>query len=287
MNMSAFEYAAPHSIEEAVALLAGGSQARPLAGGQTMLVGRNRDRLKGTVVVDLGRISSLSGIARQDGAVRIGATATLNSIAGSDVIRKEFPALSEAASLIGDAQLRNRATIGGNVAEGDPEYDLPALLLALDASLELAGSGGSRKISAQDFFQQDDRNSLRRDELVLSISIPKAQPISGMAYVRFKHPARLTAVCGVAAVLRVERGRVANLRIGLTGAADHPIRLEAVERDLLNGAATDEHISSVAARAGEGISFRGDAFASAEYRRHLTRVLTARALKQALSQTTA
>jgi aerobic carbon-monoxide dehydrogenase medium subunit len=285
--MSAFEYAAPQSIEEAVAILSAGSQARPLAGGQTMLAGRNREHLKGTVLVDLGRIPSLSGIGRQDGAVRIGAMATLNAIASSDLVRKELPALSEAASLIGDAQLRNRATIGGNVAEGDPEYDLPAVLLALDASIELAGSNGRRKIAARDFFGEDHPNSLPRDEFVLSISIPNPQPNSGMAYVRFKHPARLTAVCGVAAVLTVERGRVSNVRIGLTGSADHPTRLEAVERDLLNGAATDEHISSVAASSGEGISFRGDAFASADYRRHLTRVLTARALKQALSQTTA
>jgi len=282
--MSSFEYAAPKSIEEAVAILSGGSEARPLAGGQTMLVGRNRERLKGTVLVDLGRISSLSGIGRQDGAVRIGATATLNAIASSELLRKELPALSEAAAAIGDAQLRNRGTIGGNIAEGDPEYDLPAVLLALDASIELAGSNGRRKVSARDFFKERHPHSAESDELIVSILQPGAQPNSGMAYVRLKHPARLTPVCGVAAVLTVERGRVLRARIGLTGATDHPTRLETVESALLNGTVTDEQFSSVAAKSDGGISFRSDAFASADYRRHLTRVLTARALKQALSR---
>jgi len=285
--VSAFEYASPQSVEEAVAILSSRSEARPLAGGQNMLLQRNRDRLKGAVLVDLGRISSLKGIDRQDGGLRIGAMATLSTIVSSDLVSKEFPALAAAAGSIGDAQLRNRATIGGNIAEGDPEYDLPALMLALDASIQVAGSQGRRKIPAQDFFNQRDRRSLVRDEFVLSLLIPRVGPNSGMAYIRFKHPARLTAVCAVAAVVSVERGRVLAAKIGLTGATEHPTRLEATERALLNGPANDEQVSSVAATSDEGITFRGDNFASAEYRRHLTRVLTARAVKQALSQITA
>ena len=285
--MSAFEYASPQSVEEAVAILSSRSEARPLAGGQNMLLQRNRDRLKGAVLVDLGRISSLKGIDRQDGGLRIGAMATLSTIVSSDLVSKEFPALAAAAGSIGDAQLRNRATIGGNIAEGDPEYDLPALILALDASIQVAGSHGGRKISAQDFFNQRERRSLVPNEFVASILIPRMGPNSGMAYIRFKHPARLTAVCAVAAVVSVERDRVLAAKIGLTGAAEHPTRLEAAERALLNGPANDELVSSVAATSDEGITFRGDTFASADYRRHLTRVLTARALKQALSQITA
>ncbi len=283
--MSTFEYAAPQSVEEAVTILTSHSEARPLAGGQRMLVDRNRDRLKGAILVDLGRISTLRGIDRQDGGLRIGATTTLNAIASSDLVSKEYPALAEAASEIGDAQLRNRGTIGGNIADGDPEYDLPALLLALDASLELAGSQGRRRISAEDFL--NERHQLRRGEFVTSVLIPKMPANSGMAYVRFKHPARLTPVCAVAAVLNVERDRVLGARIALTGAADHPTRLTAAESALLNGPANDEQLSSVAARSDEGLTFRGDTFASPEYRRHLTRVLTARALKRALSQITA
>jgi len=285
--MSAFEYASPQSIEEAIAILASRSGARPLAGGQNLLVERNRDRLKGAVLVDLGRISSLKGIDPQNGGIRIGATSTLNAIASSHLVAKEFPVLAETAATIGDAQLRNRGTIGGNIAEGDPEYDLPALLLALNASIQLAGSQGLREISAEEFFKQRHRSSLLTDEFVLCFVIPRAAANSGMAYVRIKNPARLTAICAVAAAVTVERRQIVAAKIGLTGAADHPTRLAAVESALLNGSVNDEQVASATAAVEEGINFRGDAFASAEYRRHLTRVLTGRALKQALSQTTA
>lgn len=282
--MSAFEYSAPLSIEEAVEILSSRSEARPLAGGQTLLADRNRDRLKGAMLIDLGRISSLRGIERRDGGIRIGATTTLDAIASSDLVGKQYPALAEAAGLIGDAQLRNRGTIGGNIAEGDPEYDLPALLLALDASIELTGSRGQRNMGAKDFLEERHQSSPRRDEFVASVLIPRLPANSGMAYIRFKHPARMTPVCAVAVVLTVEHGLVSAARIGLTGASDRPTRLEAVERALVNGPASGEQISSVAATSDDGVSFRGDIFASADYRRHLTRVLTARALKQALSQ---
>jgi carbon-monoxide dehydrogenase medium subunit len=285
--MSAFEYVSPQSIEEAVAILSSRSEARPLAGGQKMLLERNRDRLKGALLVDLGSIPSLRGIDRQDGGLRIGATTTFSAIASSDLVCKEFPALAEAAGVIGDAQLRNRGTIGGNIAEGDPEYDLPALMLALDASIQVAGPHGRRNVAAEDFFKERDRRFLMRDELTISVVIQRAATNSGMAYVRFKHPARLTAICAVAAVVTVERGRVLAAKVALTGAADHPTRLQAVERALLNAPANEEQVASAAAASDEGIAFRGDAFASAEYRRHLTRVLTGRALKQALPQTTA
>jgi aerobic carbon-monoxide dehydrogenase medium subunit len=285
--MSAFEYALPQSVEEAVAILSSRSEARPLAGGQTMLLERNRNRLNGAILVDLGRLSTLKGIDRKDGGLQIGATATLNAVASSDLVVKEFPALAEAAGTIGDAQLRNRGTIGGNIAAGDPEYDLPALMLALDASIQVAGSLGLRTITAQDFFKGPDRSSLTRDEFVVSVLIPRVSTNSGMAYVRFKHPARLTAICAVAVVVTVERGRLVAAKIGLTGATEHPTRLEAVESAVLNGPANGEQVALLASAADEGIAFRGDAFASAEYRRHLTRVLTGRALKQALSRTTA
>jgi carbon-monoxide dehydrogenase medium subunit len=285
--MSAFEYASPQSIEEAVGILSSRSEARPLAGGQRLLLARRRDRLKGAILVDLRKIASLKGIHRQDDGLRFGATATLSEVASSDLVGKQFPALAEAAGTVGDAQLRNRGTLGGNMAEGDPEYDFPALMLALDASIELAGPQGTRKIPAQDFFNKSDRNLVKSDEFVTSVLIPGSSANSGMAYIRFKHPARLTAVCGVAAVVTVERGRVVAARIGLTGAADHPTRLEGAEKALLIGPTNNGQLASVAAASGEGIAFRGDAFASAEYRRHLTRVLTERTLKQALSQTTA
>lgn len=284
--MSAFEYALPNSVEEAVAILSSRSEARPVAGGQSMLLPRNRDRLKGLVLVDLRRLAPLNGISRQDGGVRIGAMASIAAIASNDLVGNEFPAFAEALRTIGDAQLRNRGTMGGNIAERDPEYDLPALLLALEASIEVAGAQGRRKVGAQDFFERRDRSSLKRDEVIVAISIPRMVGNSGMAYVRLKHPARLAAVCGVAAVVSVERGRISAAKIGLTGATDQPTRLEAVERSLLNVSATGEQVASGAVALDGRIAFRGDSFASAEYRGHLTRVFTERALKQALSKIT-
>src|SRR5438309_2617402 len=166
--MSAFEYAAPESVEEAVAILSSRSEARPLAGGQKILLGRNSDLSNGTVLVDLGRIDSLKGIERQDGKFRIGAMSTLNEIASSGLVGKEFPALAEAIGTIGDAQLRNRATLGGNLAEGDPEYDLPALLLALDATIDLVGAQGRRSVAAEDYLKRQNQSLRTRDELIVS-----------------------------------------------------------------------------------------------------------------------
>jgi carbon-monoxide dehydrogenase medium subunit len=212
---------------------------------------------------------------------------TLNEIASSDLVSKEFPALAEGLGTIGDAQLRNRATIGGNLAEGDPEYDLPTLLLALDATVDVAGSQGQRKLTAEEYSKAQNRSSRASGDLIISVTIPIPAAKSGMAYVRIKHPARLTAVCAVAAVVRAERGRIVAARIALGGATDHPTRLEAVEKALLSGPVNGEQGPSEGAISVDGIAFRGDVFASAEYRRHLARVLTGRAIKQALLRTTA
>jgi len=285
--MSAFEYAAPQSVEDAVALLTSRPEARPLAGGQKILLGRNSDLSNVTVLVDLGRIASLKGIERQDGALRIGAMTTLNEIASNSLVGKELPALAEAIGIIGDAQLRNRATIGGNLAEGDPEYDLPAILLALAATVDLAGAKGRRTVAIEEYLKGQSRSPRTRDELVISVTIPVPAANSGVAYLRIKHPARLTALCAVAAVFTAERGRIAAARVALSGATDHPTRLEAVEKALLNGPVNGEQGASESAISVDGIAFRGDVFASAEYRRHLARVLTGRAIKQALLRTTA
>jgi aerobic carbon-monoxide dehydrogenase medium subunit len=212
---------------------------------------------------------------------------TIDAIGSSEVIRAEFPALAEAAQLVGDAQVRNRATIGGNLAASDPEADLPALMLALDAGIHLTGTQGWRKVSASDFFDAPAHIAAARDELIAAVVIPVLPEHSGTAYLKLKHPARLYAVCGVAAVLTLANGRIAASRVALTGAADHPSRLHRVEQSLLNGPGTEEAVAAAASVSDQGINFRGDFFASAEYRRHLTRVLSGRALKQALARAAA
>jgi aerobic carbon-monoxide dehydrogenase medium subunit len=284
--MSSFEYAAPRSLEEALGILSSRPEAQALAGGQKLLLGRGGNRAKGTVLVDIGQISSLKEITAQSGNVRIGATATLNELAGSEVIARHLPTLSEVAGTIGDAQLRNRATVGGNLAEGDPEYDLPALLLALGATVETEGLNGRRACPADEFFREQHSNSHAAKGLITCVVIPIPASKQSAAYLRIKHPARLTAVCGVAAVITGEWGRIVAARVAVTGATKYPIRLEKVEQNLLmmefsNGRPATFDVSVL----DDSIEFRGDAFASAEYRQHLARILTGRAIRQALDQT--
>jgi aerobic carbon-monoxide dehydrogenase medium subunit len=284
--MATFEYASPQSLEQAVALLSDRPEAQLLAGGQKVLLGRSRDRSKSRVLIDLAQIASLRGIREQADGVWIGAMTTLNEIASSELIQSHFPRLGETAGTVGDAQLRNRATIGGNLAEGNPEYDFAALLVALNASIELTGPRGLRKSSAEELLTGRIQEVLAGHELLVAIVIPTFAANTRMAYVRVKHPARLTAICGVAAVLTAEHGRVVKARIAVTGATERPSRLKAVEQALLDGTANGDQGASEAAISGDGIAFQGDLYASAEYRRHLARVLTGRAIRQALLPTT-
>jgi len=281
--MSAFGYVAAESIEEAVGMLASRPEARVLAGGHNLLLQVNRTRIRGSLLVDLGKIATLRGIELRPEGLRIGAMTTIAELASSGLIKSEVPVLAAAAELVGDAQVRNRATLGGSLAAADPEGDLPAVMLALDAVLHLNGPNGWRKVAATELFEEPSTFSAARDEVIASIVVPTLPGNAGAAYLKFKHPARLYALCGVAAVVNVTDGKVVDVKVAATGAGDHPSRLEAVERALLNQPASREIVDEAAAHAAEGISFRGDFFASAEYRSHLIRVLTGRALKQALA----
>ena len=284
MIMSAFGYVSPQTLEEAVATLASHPEGRLVAGGQSLLLPAKRASIAGSLLVDLGKIAGLRGIERKpDGAVRIGATTTIAAVASSEPIREDFPALAEAAELIGDAQVRNRATLGGSVAGVDPEADLPAVMLALDATFHLIGPRGWRTVAAGTFYVGPGQTAAARDEVVAAVVIPQLPKNSGTAYVKFKHPARLYAVCGVAAALTVANGRVAAVRVAVTGATEYPSRLAGAERTLVNGPASKEAAQAAAAVPIQ-LDFRGDFFASAEYRRHLTQVLTGRALKLALTR---
>jgi carbon-monoxide dehydrogenase medium subunit len=285
--MSAFRYISPSTLEHAVGLLAGNAGARALAGGHTLLLEPSRNRLAGSLLVDLGKIRSLAGVEKQDAAIILGAMTTIGAIAEDQGIRCEFPALSEAALLVGDAQVRNRATVGGSVATCDPEADLPAVLLALDARLQIMGSKASRELPIGQFFVGSGQSALQAGEVIVSIKIPRLGSRSGTAYEKFKNPATLNAICGVAAVLTLgQKDSLKVVRIGVTGATDHPVRLLSVERQLSKTSPTDESITAASSAAGDGLTFREDLFASAEYRQHLMNVLTKRALKRAVSRAT-
>jgi aerobic carbon-monoxide dehydrogenase medium subunit len=281
-------YAAPSGLDEAVSLLAGNPGAHVLAGGHTLLVEPNRSRIAGSLLVDLRRIQALVGIEpHPDGSVTIGAMTTLAAIAESDVIGRTHRSLAEAAHAAADAQTRNRATLGGALAGADPEADLPALVLALDATVHVVGSTGSRTIPADTLFTGAYRTALRSDAVITGVMFPALPPGSGTAYEKFRHPATLGAICGVAAAVTLGQNRsIAVARIAVTGVAEHAVRLYAVEKALANQPA-DSALGGAFVSAGEGITFRGDHFASADYRRHLTGVLAEIAVKRALERAAA
>lgn len=276
-------YAAPRSVDEAVALLAKNPGARVLAGGHNLLVEPGRRALAGALLVDLGRIDALAGIRPQkDGRLEIGAMTTLAAIAASDAIRAAYPAFAEAARSMGDAQMRNRATLGGSLASSDPEAALPALALALDATIQVTGPRGARTVGAAD---APPRMPLGSGEVITAVALPAPAPRSGVAYVSCANAATLHALCGIAAsVTLAQDGTVSACRVAVTGATERPERLAGVEQALAGRAMSAEALAAAANAAGTGQAFRGDLFASADYRAHLARVLTGRALKQAIER---
>ena len=280
--MHSIQYTAPHSLDEAVALLAS-ANARPLAGGHTLLLEPMRSRLGAATLVDLGKVQGLNtiGFSRGD-ALLIGAMTTIAAIADHVGIRRDLPALAEAASQIGDAQVRNRATLGGSLAANDPEADLTAVLLALDARLDLHGREGQRTLGMQQFITGPRQTALQPGELITGVSIPSDSG-RGSAYEKIRHPATLYALCGVAAQVSLSDGKVDSCRVAVTGATEYAVRLGGVEAALVGQEPTAEAIAAASA-AVSGLAFRGDSFGSPEYRAHLTGVLVQRALTRAVAQ---
>jgi carbon-monoxide dehydrogenase medium subunit len=276
-------YAAPQTIKDAVALLSGTPGARVLAGGQRLLVEPSRSRVASALLVDLRRIGTLAGIERTaDGGLKIGAMTTLAAIAASGAVRGVWPVLADAARSSGDAQLRNRATIGGSVASAVPDADLPPVLLALDATLEVAGASGSRTVELKDLYTGPGETALAPHEIITAVVVPPRAGRTDAVYEKFEHPATLGALCGVAARVTLDaNGTVAAARVALTGATDRPVRVPKAEAALAGQQPTDAALAAAAGGTKDAGVFLGDHFGSAEYRRHLARVLTERALKRA------
>jgi carbon-monoxide dehydrogenase medium subunit len=282
--MTSAGYAAPRTVKDAVALLAGTPGARVLAGGQGLLVEPSRSRLAGTLLVDLRQIPTLAGVGwLRDGSLKIGAMTTLATMASDDAVRSTWPVLVDAAKGSGDAQVRNRSTLGGNLAAADPQGDLPPVLLALHATIELDGSAGARTLASSDLYTGAGQTSLGGADIITAVVIPPRGDRTGAAYEKSVHPATLGAICGVGVHLRLtDTGALTDVRVALSGAVDRPVRVSAAEK-LLAGQQPNDDLFEKAARAtNDAGTFLSDHFASSEYRRHLTGVLTARALKRAL-----
>jgi carbon-monoxide dehydrogenase medium subunit len=275
-----FKYAAPTSLQAAIDLLQQNPDAKVLAGGHSLLPLMKLRLVSASMLVDIGQISELKGI-RANGGVIIAAYTTYRELEESQVLVVRAPMVRECVRQIGDPQVRNRGTIGGSLAHADPAADLPAVVLALGAELKAVGPNGERTIAADDFFVDMLQSALEDSELLTAITIPQIVGRVGMAYEKFKHPASGYAIVGIAAVVRKgDDGTVSECRVAVTGAGPKVQRARAAEAALKGGA----DVAAVAEQAADGLDFIGDISASEEYRAHLTRVLTKRALTRAMER---
>ncbi|RPI55864.1 MAG: xanthine dehydrogenase family protein subunit M [Acidobacteria bacterium] len=286
MFAPSFDYYRAGAVREALALMQQHPGAKLLAGGHT-LIPLLKLRLTGpTALIDIGRIPELKGITSSSGTIRIGALTTHAELAASPALRAECPMLSEAASQIGDAQVRNHGTIGGNVAHADPASDLPTVLVALDARFNMAGPKGERTVAAGDFFQGMMTTAIDAGEILTAVEIPSMKPGQGMAYVKFAHPASRYAVIGAAAVVTMKNGTCGAAQIAIGGLVPAPARLRHVENAVTGARPSDEMMTKAAAAVVQHLDgdILGDVFASAEYRKAVAPVYVKRALAAAVQR---
>lgn len=280
MIPAAFDYVRPSTVDEAVAaLVAGGEDAKVLGGGQSLLPVLRLRMGAPSVVVDTTRIDELKGIADSGDAIVIGAGVTHDEVEKSLLVRENLSLLAKATATVADRQIRHRGTLGGALAHADPAGDQPGVALALDATFTIAGPGGRRTVPAADFFVDYFTTAVGPDEVLVSVSFPK-YPGWGAHYEKFNRTAQAWAIVGVAASVRMDGGAIAEARVGLTNMGPGPVRASSVEAALV-GASSLEAIAAAAEHAAEGTSPNSDIHAQAEYREHLARVLTRRAVAKA------
>jgi carbon-monoxide dehydrogenase medium subunit len=279
MYAANFEYERPASVDEAIALLARhGEDAKVLAGGHSLIPAMKLRLARPAVVIDIGRIAGLSYIREAGGRVAIGATTTHADVAGSSLLQRLCPLLPDTAVRIGDAQVRNKGTIGGSLVHADPGADYPASILALDAEIELAGPRGKRVVPASAFFVSLLQTAVAPDEILVEVRVPATS--RSVAYVKTEQKASGFALAGVAAVVGPD-----GVRVGVTGVAAVPYRASAVEQALSGRSSpTPDAIAAAAAHAADGVDMLGDMHASAEFRAHLAEVNTRRAIERALQR---
>ena len=278
-----FDYYRASSIAEAGSLLRKYPGAKLLAGGHSLIPLLKLRLTSPPVVIDIGRINELKGINATQSTIRIGSLTTHAELAASPIILEQCPALAEAAAQIGDPAVRNRGTIGGNVAHADPASDLPAVLTALGARFVITGPNDNRTEDAARFFQGMMTTVLGEHDMLTAIEIPSKSAGQGMAYAKFIHPASRYAVIGVAAVLTVSNGKCTAASIVLGGLVPRPVRASSVEKALVGQTLSTDVIAKAANQVGGdlGTDIIGDIFASAGYRKAVAPVWVKRALTEA------
>jgi carbon-monoxide dehydrogenase medium subunit len=280
---SAFEYSRATSLDDALAKLqASNGDGKFIAGGHSLVPLMKLRLSEPKALIDIARIPGLSGIREKDGKIEIGAGTVHHDVASSALLEKACPALAQCAGEIGDPQVRNRGTLGGSLAHADPAADYPAVMLALDAEIQLKSAKGSRVVKAADFFQGLFTVDLAPDEIIVGVQIA---PVKSAAYVKLRQRASHFAIVGVGAAVDVKAGVIQSARVGVTGASSHATRLTDVEKALAGKPATAATIETAAKGAGAKLQdVNSDIHASAEYRRAMVEVFTGRALKAALAR---
>ena len=287
MIPGAFSYHRPTTIADAARLLSTlGDEARPLAGGHSLIPMMKLRLATPEHLVDLHGIEGLRGIRREGDRIVIGAMTTQHDLLASSEVAKSLPILHEAALLIADPQVRYRGTIGGNVANGDPGNDLPALMMVLGASYRLEGPGGAREVTAADFYQGAYFTALEPGEILTSVSVPIAASGHGYAYEKLKRKIGDYATAAAAVVLTLAGGKVATCSIGLTNLAETPLLAADAARAVIGTSLDDATLKAAAAAAQAIMSPAADARGPVEYRKYVGGVMVTRALKRAASRAT-
>jgi aerobic carbon-monoxide dehydrogenase medium subunit len=272
-----FDYEVAESVDHAIALLADREDSKVLAGGHSLLPLLRLRVTRPSVLVDVGRLNELSYVRDAGTSIAIGALTRHHDVATAALLQEHNPLVSHVAGLIGDPQVRHRGTIGGSLTHGDPAADLPAVLLALDGEIDIAGAAGVRTVAAADFFLGVFETAVGPQEIVTEVRVPKLTADHGWSYLKFRRRSQDWATVGVAAVARHSNGDIGEPAIALVSMGATPLRARAAEAAWASG-------QDPGPFGDEGTDPPGDTNGSAEYRKHLVRVLVHRAAEEASRQ---
>ena len=277
-----FDYLRPHSVDEAVTELGRvGEDGKVLAGGQSLLPLLRLRLAYPTALVDVGGVAEMRGVRRDGDQLVIGAMTTHHEVVHDPLVFTHCPILSQATATVADPAVRHRGTIGGALSHADPAGDLPAVALALDAEFVIAGPEGRRHVPAAEFFSDYLETAIQPGELLVEIRVPVLGPEWGTAYEKFQRVAQAWAIVGVAALVRRDGASIAEARIGLTNMGSTPLRASAAEQAMAGASVQNGGIAQAAERAADDTDPPADLSAQPDYRQHLARVLTRRAVRQA------
>ncbi len=278
-----FEYEVAESVDHAIELLDEyGEEAKLIAGGHSLIPLMRLRLAVPTALIDLDRLDDLRYVNDEGDHLAVGALTHHRDVHNNELVNEHCGILGYTAGLLGDPSVQHRGTLGGTLAHGDPAGDMPSVMCALEAEIVIQGSGGERTVGALDFFEDFLMTALEPQEVITEVRVPKLGSNTGWSYKKFSRRSQDWALVGVAAVVEKENGGISSARIGLTSMGSTPIRASAVE-EALSGASADQ-VAEAANSADEGTSPGSDDAASAEFRRHLARVWTRRAVEEALNR---